>query len=176
MTKVLVVGYGSIGRRHADILQKIGCEVAVVTRQPVNDYPVFSQIKDGLANVRPEYVVIAVETGRHVEMIEVLSKLGFGGKVMVEKPLAGRKYSPPSKVFSRLAVAYNLRFHPVLLALRAKLQGLKILAVDVRAGQHLSEWREGRDFRQSYSASRDLGGGVIRDLSHELDYLLWLFE
>ena len=45
----------------------------------------------------------------------------------------------------------------------------------VYVGQHLSQWRPGADYRSGYSARRSLGGGVLRDLSHEFDYLLWAF-
>ncbi|QIE47830.1 Gfo/Idh/MocA family oxidoreductase (plasmid) [Pseudohalocynthiibacter aestuariivivens] len=175
MIRVLVVGYGSIGQRHARILSDLGCKVAVVTQQTTEAMTIYSELSEALDTLSPDYVVIAVETARHVEILEALARLGYRGKLLVEKPLSDTQYTSPSGIFARLAVAYNLRFHPVLSALRARLAGVEVLAVDVRAGQHLAEWRPDRDFRQTYSAFREQGGGVLRDLSHELDYLLWLF-
>jgi predicted dehydrogenase len=72
-------------------------------------------------------------------------------------------------------VAYNLRFHPLLLRLKQWVARHEPVSATIHVGQHLSQWRPDRDFRETYSASRALGGGVLRDLSHELDYALWLF-
>lgn len=175
MTRALVIGYGSIGRRHVRLLAEMGFETGVVTRQRVSDVRAFDDLAVALDASAPDYVVIANETAQHRETIEALAEFSYRGCLLVEKPLSAAPWVPPSGIFSRLAIAYNLRFHPVMVALRARLEKADILAVDVRAGQHLSEWRPGRDYRSTYSASRASGGGVLRDLSHELDYLLWMF-
>ena len=50
-----------------------------------------------------------------------------------------------------------------------------MLLANIYVGQRLTQWRPGRDLDDTYSAQSVLGGGVLRDLSHELDYALWLF-
>jgi predicted dehydrogenase len=50
-----------------------------------------------------------------------------------------------------------------------------VLSVRAEAGQYLPSWRPGLDYRSVVSAHRELGGGVLLELSHELDYLRWLF-
>jgi predicted dehydrogenase len=80
----------------------------------------------------------------------------------------------PPHNFDLCAVAYNLRFHPALTELAAAVTSESILAMQVYCGQYLPEWRPGTDYRRSYSADKGRGGGVLRDLSHELDYVLWL--
>jgi predicted dehydrogenase len=171
----LVVGYGSIGARHARILQGIGCTTAVVTRRPVPDVPAYPDVADALARFRPDYVVVANETAMHLATVESLAAAGFDGLVLVEKPLDQAPTALPRHQFRRLGVAYNLRFHPVLQALRQQLGGERVVSVQVYAGQYLPDWRPGSDFRTGYSASRARGGGVLRDLSHEFDYVDWLF-
>lgn len=177
MARALVVGLGSIGRRHARALGELDCDVAVVSRRGghYDGDPSFSSLAEGLACHRPDYVVLARETARHAEDIVELAEAGFDGDVLVEKPLTAVPTELPALPFARLAVAYNLRFHPELSRLRAMLDGQEIATVTVHAGQHLSTWRPGTDYRSSYSADPAAGGGVLRDLSHELDYLLWLF-
>lgn len=176
MTRALVVGVGSIGRRHADVLRGLGCDVAVVSRRAAPpEQPAFATIADGVRAHDPSYVVLARETARHAPDLAELAAAGFGGKVLVEKPLTDGPADLPFDSFARVAVAYNLRFHPVLTQLRAALVGEAVVTVSAHAGQHLSTWRPGSDYRRSYSADRDAGGGVLRDLSHELDYLQWLF-
>ena len=57
-----------------------------------------------------------------------------------------------------------------------KVTDQKILSVNAYAGQYLPQWRAQVDYRDSYSASKSLGGGVLLDLSHEIDYLNWILE
>jgi predicted dehydrogenase len=71
-------------------------------------------------------------------------------------------------------VGFTLRFHPVVAMLRDLLAGLEIHTVEAYAGQHLGGWRPSRPVAEQYSAHRAQGGGVLRDLSHEFDYLGWM--
>ena len=171
MIKALVIGYGSIGRRHARILAELGCEVAVVSRRALENIKHFANITAAVENVRPDYVVIANETSAHPATVDALAAAGFRGKLLIEKPLGG---AIPRHNFAMCAVAYNLRFHPALMDLAAALASETILAMQVYCGQYLPDWRPGTDYEKSYSADPKRGGGVLRDLSHELDYVLWL--
>lgn len=171
MTRALVIGYGSIGRRHARILLELGCEVGVASRRPLTEHRRFTGIGQAVKEFQPDYVVVANETSAHPAAVEDLIVAGFAGKLLVEKPLGGAL--PPRK-FVLSAVAYNLRFHPALMQLARELEGEAILSMQVYCGQYLPDWRPGTDYRQGYSADPARGGGVLRDLSHELDYVLWL--
>lgn len=174
--RVLVVGFGSIGRRHADLLAATKANVGVVSGQATDGpYPVWRTLDEALNAHRPTAVVIANVTSNHLATLGALAKAGFTGRVLVEKPLFARTDPLPSHRFERLAVGYNLRFHPLIAKVRETIAGKTILSVIVRCGQYLPAWRPGTDYRQSYSASIESGGGVLRDLSHELDYLLHLF-
>ncbi len=172
--RALVVGYGSIGARHARILREIGCPVAVVSRHATGD-GFFNGLAKGLEVHRPDYVVVANRTAEHATTLEELAHHGFDGWVLVEKPLFDGVGTRPGSGFNGLFVGYNLRFHPVLLALRERLAGARIVSAHIYVGQYLPHWRPGADYRQSYSASRADGGGALRDLSHEIDYLQWFF-
>lgn len=172
--RALVVGYGSIGTRHARLLAELGCATAVVSRRQV-DFPiVYPDLVSALSGHRPDYVVIANPTSQHRETVLALASAGFDGSVLVEKPLFDHFQTIPAASFKSLSVAYNLRFHPVIQRLQEILAGEKLLSVQAYVGQYLPDWRPGTDYRQSYSASSAHGGGALRDLSHELDYLGWL--
>jgi predicted dehydrogenase len=161
--KALVIGYGSIGKRHADILKGLGCEVAVVSHHKPDAY---KNIPFALKHWRPEYAVVASKTADHYDDMWGLLSNGYEGRLLVEKPLLAR----PVGSFSGLspAVGYNLRFHPVIQALKARLEGATIYQAHFHVGQWLPDWRPNRDYRDC-----DVSG-VLRDLSHELDLLLWL--
>ena len=174
--RALVIGYGSIGERHARLLVETRCSVAVVSRRSIDFTPHYSELSQALSDWHPEYVVVADRTSEHHQTIESLVKYGFQGRVLVEKPLFDRLSALPRHSFSLATVAYNLRCHPLLAKLKSLLDNsTKLVTANIYVGSYLPDWRPNTDYRQSYSAKRDQGGGVLRDLSHELDYVLWLF-
>lgn len=173
--RALVVGYGSIGARHARLLRGLKCAVSVVSRREIDHAPRYPTLAAALAQERPDYVVIANRTSEHAATLRELGAHRFHGPVLVEKPLFDMPGDLPDGIGRNVYVAYNLRFHPVLQLLRDRLAGERPVSAHAYVGQYLPSWRPGTDYRACYSARRAEGGGVLRDLSHELDYLLWLF-
>jgi predicted dehydrogenase len=151
--------------------------VAVLSRhaRSIPGLIVFADILEALSSFAPDYVVIANETSQHLPTLEQLGAAGFSGRVLVEKPLVAHLEDAVVTFAENVYVAYNLRFHPVLRALAGELSAQKVLTVQIYAGQYLPDWRPQSDYRLSYSAKREFGGGVLRDLSHELDYIQYLF-
>lgn len=174
MMKALVVGFGSIGKRHARILKELGCEVGVVSHREVEFSPRYKNLSRALKDFSPGYVVVANRTSAHLRTLKALRAEKFKGMVMIEKPLFSKAEKFPARGFRKIVVGYNLRFHPLILRLRKLLCGQKVLTVQAYVGKNLAVWRPGADYRKSYSALKDQGGGVLRDLSHELDYVTWL--
>ena len=174
--KALVIGYGSIGARHARVLsQGLLCDTAVLSKRDV-DFPLsYHSLEEALDKHAPDYVVVANQTSLHHEMLSRLALAGFAGRVLIEKPIFEINRPMPAAAFEHVAVAYNLRFHPLIRRLKEFVAGLRVISVNAYVGQYLPNWRPTADYRKSYSASRNEGGGVLRDLSHELDYLTWLF-
>lgn len=175
MRKALVIGGGSIGLRHAAVLSELSHDVAFVTAREDLAELTYRSLEAALDDFAPNYVVIANETALHAVMIENLVGLGFNGSVLVEKPFAVPREVSSLAQFDRSGVGFNLRFHPIIQRLSEVLTGVEIFTVEVYAGQHLSTWRKPAFVGVQYSTSRERGGGVLRDLSHELDYLGWLF-
>ena len=171
----LVVGLGSIGRRHARLLGDLGLDVAAVSRRGDAALRCHASLEAALEQESPGYVVIANETASHRPTLLALAEAGFTGTVLVEKPLFDRPAPLPPHRFAGLYVGYNLRFHPLLAEVKRLLADEPALAAQVYVGQYLPDWRPGRDYRGTASASRAAGGGALRDLSHELDYMSWLF-
>jgi predicted dehydrogenase len=172
--KALVIGYGSIGERHARILLELGCEVAVMSRREINFKPAYSKLSEALKNYKPQYVVIANRTSEHFETLQELIKTGFKGIVLIEKPLFEKNKPTMLVGFGEAYVGYNLRFHPLLKRIKELLnENIKIIQVQIYVGKYLPTWRPNQALANS--ASRAAGGGVLRDLSHELDYINWIF-
>jgi predicted dehydrogenase len=101
----------------------------------------------------------------------------------VEKPLAdssadlGELLERAERDGVVVATGYNLRFHPALEAVRKAVRERRLgrlVSVRAEVGQYLPDWHPGEDFRASYAARADLGGGALLTLSHELDYVRWI--
>jgi predicted dehydrogenase len=172
--KAAVIGHGSIGARHRRVLESFGLSVATVSRRVLPEISnCYESVEDCLRKWSPDYVVIANETSMHRSSFESLRAEKYSGRLLLEKPAFSQSMTG---IDCRDAwVTYNLRFSPVLQRLKKELKNKKILTATSYCGQYLPDWRPGRPLNESYSSQKQLGGGVLRDLSHELDYNMWLF-
>jgi predicted dehydrogenase len=186
--RALIVGLGSIGRRHARNWAALGLGEVWVCRQQGAEQPeplgvearVFTDLDKALA-AGPEVVIVANPTSLHVATAR--RAVEAGAHVLAEKPL-GHTLDGVAELLREAAarqrvlmVGYNLRFHPGLLRLRELLRAGAIgrpLAARFEVGEYLPGWHPWEDYRHGYAARRDLGGGAILTLSHELDTACWL--
>lgn len=175
MRQALVVGYGSIGKRHCTLLEELGLSVSVVSRRECKERKHFYNLLEAIEQCQPDYIVIANETSLHFDSLRHIDQFGFKNKVLIEKPVFSTIENVVLEHVSKVCVAYNLRFHPIIDRLGKALEGQDIISAQVYCGQYLPDWRPSTDYKESYSADKTRGGGVLRDLSHELDYILWLF-
>nr|WP_321316800.1 Gfo/Idh/MocA family oxidoreductase [uncultured Campylobacter sp.] len=169
--RVLVVGYGSIGSRHCEVLSSLGHEVEVLTSKDLKEFKSYKSF-DEISPSEFDYFVIATPTNKHFENLEFLNKNVKNKIIFCEKPLFESKKAY-LKLENSVFVGYVLRYHPLLLKLKNELKNEKIIFAQAKCSSYLPTWRKG-DYRKCYSASKDRGGGVLLDLSHEIDYLLWL--
>jgi len=172
--KVLIIGFGSIGERHARIFTEEGATVAVVSRREVEYSPQFPSLEEALAKFSPDIVLIANRTNEHYQTLLDLIGLHYRGIVLIEKPLFDSHQELPPHNFAHVFVTYNVRYHPIVQRLRDILAGENVLSVQAYVGQYLPNWRPQSDYRKTYSASKEFGGGALRDLSHDLDILNWV--
>ena len=188
--RVLMVGTGSIGRRHMaslrrlvpsvqfDVLREIGRSRDI---SGLGEVEIVGSIDEGLSR-HPQMMVIANPSSMHLEPL--LAAIDNGVPFYAEKPVVSN-LDDLAALKSRVAlgglppnvVGCNLRFLPSLISLKAlTLEGRlgNLVRADFEAGQWLPDWRPGQDYRLSYSANRSQGGGVLLDLIHEVDAAHWL--
>ena len=94
---------------------------------------------------------------------------------MVEKPLFNKFYNLKIKN-NKVFVGYDLRIHPIINFIKNKLRNKKIWYASVECGSFLPFWRKNIPYHKSSSAKKKSGGGVLLELSHELDYFLLFFK
>jgi len=175
--KVLLIGYGSIGKRHENVLYSLGnliSRIDIVSKQYLVDKVVFKCLEEVLNIEEYDYYIIASETNKHYEQLTYLESKLSNKSIFCEKPLFESKKTLPI-INNTVYVGYVLRFHPLLQKLKELIKNEKVINVNVNCGQYLPTWREGTNYKISYSAKKEEGGGVLLDLSHEIDYVQWLF-
>jgi len=189
MSWTLICGYGSIGRRHYQNLRRLGCaDVRLLRSGPPRDgrfdtpdgAVTYADLDAALAD-RPAVVIVANPTSLHAQTAR--GALAAGASVLLEKPVAADLDSARSLQAAAIAapgacsVAYCFRYHPLYRALKdavaAGRLGRVFHARSWQAG-YLPAWHPWEDYRTSYAARADLGGGVVRTLDHDLDMLRWI--
>lgn len=173
---ILIIGYGSIGKRHESILNSFEevKRVDIVTRQKLDNKNTFYSL-DKVVNLDfYDYFIIASETNKHYEQLKFLESKVFDKVIFCEKPLFETKRELKITK-NRIFIGYVLRFHPLLQKIKKELDKENVISVNINCGQYLPTWRTNINYKDSYSAKKNEGGGVLLDLSHEIDYLQWLF-
>ena len=177
MPDAIIIGSGSAAKHHSKALQQLGFKIYFVTSRKLDNELTFKVLAKAIESVEPFLVVIASETYKHLDSINELSKIGYSGYVVCEKPLflLGKKLDISN--FKKFRVGYNLRYDAGLIKLKHILtsQSKEIYLVLSYYGRNLETWRPNRNHRKSYSSYSEKGGGVLWDLSHDLDFAFWLF-
>ena len=187
--KFLIAGLGSIGRRHFRNLIALGEKDIVLLRtgkatlpdDELAGYLVETDIHETLRKHVPDAVIVANPTALHLDVAIPAAEAGC--HILLEKPVSDSLerldilQQAARKSGSKILVGFQFRHHPTLNKARELIQAKalgKILTVHAHWGEYLPQWHPWEDYRQSYAARDDLGGGVIRTLTHPLDYLRYL--
>lgn len=172
---ILIIGFGSIGRRHFDILKSLKInKVSVVSKQKLLNIESYKSIDD-VSLEDYDYFIVANETYLHYETLKTICSKVDKKNILVEKPLFNKREKSIDIKSNNIFVAYNLRFHPLVLKIKELIEDEVVYYANIFVGQYLPTWRTNIDYRECYSSDIDKGGGVLRDLSHELDYSSFLF-
>lgn len=175
--KVLIIGLGSIGKKHVAALHQIDASFKIFALRSSEKFDEVENVisitnKNEIPNDL-DFIIISNPTSEHFQTIKEFSKTNI--PLFIEKPLFHQleniDFETPITY-----VACNLRFHPCINWLRNnKMELGRINEVNIYCGSYLPDWRKGIDFRKNYSAQAEMGGGAHLDLIHELDYCYYLF-
>ncbi len=184
--RILIVGSGSIAKRHFEIARsfKRNAEIKFLSLHGASEIQSSLLISDKKSAIdfQPNIAIIANASSSHVEVSNLL--LNDGINLLIEKPISNNLMGVYELIEkseckkSVLMVGYNLRFLDSLIFFKKMLdEGIvgKPLIVKSEIGHFLPNWRKEIDYKNSVSAQKKLGGGVLLELSHAIDYLDWLF-
>lgn len=182
--KIIFFGLGSIGQRHARLLLDNTSHTLFAFRnKKVNGFqmPGVKEVYswDEVERISADVAFITNPTSLHIDTAIKCARLGIN--LFIEKPV-DCKTDRLRELLDLVArrrlvtyVAYCMRFHPVIEAINRFLRGKTGFHCNIIASSYLPEWRPSRDYRKVYSSHSEQGGGVILDLSHEIDYCQYLF-
>ncbi len=173
MYKILIVGKGSAGKNHFNALKKIRQNFLIKFISSRNLLNNFGKNSNKLKIFNPDYLIVSAPSAHHLKFIRIFEKIFKNKTILIEKPLFDKSKSRLKKMKNRYFVGYNMRHHPVLKFIKRYIKGKKIFFVNSECFTYLPDWRI-TDYRKTVSAQKKLGGGVLLELSHEIDYLIWL--
>jgi predicted dehydrogenase len=190
---ILIIGTGSAGKRHANNLNSLGCEVSCmdprqdrlddINAEEINLKTVFTSVEEAFASGETfDGVVVASPPSFHVD--QCIAALQRGVPVLLEKPVSpdlssALKLQTAVKDTSvPLLLGYTWRWWPPLQKVKQLVDGqvvgdLKFVKFTMAA--HLADWHPWERYQDFFMASKTMGGGAILDESHWLDLLLWFF-
>jgi predicted dehydrogenase len=188
--KILVVGCGSIGKRHIRNLisinagEIIACDTSKGKLDDVRtefSIKTFSNIEEAL-NV-DEYTAAFICSPPSFHVTQALQLVNMGVHCFIEKPLSrdltgvDELIELSSKKKKVVLIGYTIRFSFLLNKMKEMIDNQvigNILFLKASVGYYLPYWRPSEDYRKGYGAKAELGGGILLDASHEIDYIRYL--
>ena len=185
MLKICFFGMGSIGKRHLKNLvkilkeRKLDFEIDVVKRKKEVDEEVRFYIKSiySIKDFIPTFydiVFIVNDTSAHIETLNLMKN--YSNNFFIEKPLSINisKINIDDYKGKKIYIACPMRYSNVIEYLKKEIDFSKVYSIRALCSSYLPDWRPTIDYRNNYSAKKELGGGVTLDLIHEWDYLTYL--
>lgn len=191
--RVLIIGYGSIGRRHSQVLQSLNCHIAFVrsnkgklaTSTDTFNYQTYYSLPEGIESFKPHYIVDCSPSSFHLSNFLVAHRYSI--PILSEKPFLTRSIDTSDDNTIRTAlncgfkcgISFQYRFHPTINFLLDYLSvnnlNTSVKYVTVQWREYLPSWHSWEDYRHSYASSKLLGGGSFLTMCHPLDYIEYLF-
>ena len=187
--KILIAGLGSIGIRHLRNLITLGEKDIILYRShrstlpddELKEFSVETDLGEALAK-DPQAVIVANPTSLHLDVAIPAAQAGCS--ILMEKPVSHSLKGTDQlekalrKHGGSFLAGFHFRYHPGLVQVREWLSEEcigKVVSIQSFWGEYLPGWHPWEDYKISYAARADLGGGVVNTLSHPFDYLRWMF-
>ena len=175
MKKAVIIGYGSIGEKHYRSLKNIKYfdQIYVFSRRRSNK-KFFISSWSQLNKIDPDYFIISNESNLHLKTFNLINNKFKKKKIYIEKPLDIKFFELRLKGKNKAIVGYNLRQHPGIIKLKSLIEKKIVINVEVQCSSYLPNWRK-KSYLKSSTAYKKKCGGILYELSHEIDYVNELF-
>ena len=175
--KILIIGKGSAGCNHYKILKSNfkKSSIKTVSSRKLNVFK-NKKLLDEIISFDPKYIILCAPSSVHYKYINKIENLFLGINVLIEKPLFNKYYRTSKNYNNNYFIGFNLRFHPVIKFIKKFIVKKNIIFININSSSYLPNWRKGKNYKKTVSAQKNLGGGVLLELSHEIDLLRWMFK
>ncbi len=174
--KILIIGQGSAGQNHFGALKSINKKAQIILTSSRNFMKTFKNKNyEKLRKLNPDLFVVCSPATTHFKFIKLIESHFTKKNILIEKPLFSKREKTLKNLKNNYFVGYNLRFHPILQFLKDYIKGKKFFFIRVICSSFLPKWRNKKKYSNTVSANKRFGGGVKLELSHEMDYLRWIF-
>lgn len=188
---ILIVGSGSVGKRHARNLAALGCRISCVDPRAdrrdelAAETPVagaYETLAAALGACELDGVAVCSPTAFHPS--DTITSLGAGLPVLLEKPVAKSAAEARAMLDAQkrscmpVLLGYTWRWWPPLVQLRERLLAGEVgivRHVQFHMSAHLADWHPWEPYQDFFMASAAMGGGALLDESHWIDLMVWLF-
>lgn len=178
--KILIVGYGSIGKKHHQVISKLGCKVSILSRSKkdiTNLNPNFIEREEALASIY-DLVVLCNNTCEH--LLDLFDFYNSGDIILIEKPLHFLKLKKDQvkklNNMQNVYVGYNLRYLEIIKFLKDYFFNKKIESIYSQFWDNCLEWYKDRVIEESYILNKKKGGGAFFTNYHEIDYIKFILS
>ena len=155
--KILIIGFGSIGSRHANVLSKLTSveNIYIHTSQKIKKFKKIHMLDSKNREIF-DYIIIANNTSEHFKTLKVVRKYNKFAKILIEKPAFIKKVNLINIAnTANIFVGYNLRFHPIVVNSLKLIKGKKISFFSAECHSNLEKWRK-RDLQDTYSSKKKI--------------------
>ena len=197
--KFLICGIGSAGQRHYKNLTSLGHQLALYRAGGGANAPFiekflsaeasagrkaisYRNLQEAIDDFRPDAVFITNPNSKHLKTALLAARSGCN--LFIEKPLSHTRVgleelqALAEEKNLKIMIGYNLRRHPLLIKMKAMVaEGVigQPLCANIEMGENIEDWHPWEDYRQTYAAYKDGGGGAVLCFSHDIDYMYWFF-
>tara|TARA_B110000211_G_C14073589_1_gene551044 strand:+ start:115 stop:1089 length:975 start_codon:yes stop_codon:yes gene_type:complete len=190
MMRAAVIGLGNIAKRHRSNLKQMYPKIEIIAMSASGRAPdelicnsdfIASNIQS-VINYNVDMAIIASPAPFH--SLHAIPLIETGIPVLIEKPVSTSLEDAKAIIKAKntykvnVGVGYCLKYLSSALFVKKLIESGsagKVLNANIEIGQYLPDWRQNTNYRHSVSAVESLGGGVLYELSHEIDYAQWLF-
>lgn len=176
MTNAVIIGYGSIGIKHHITLKKLNYfdNIYILSRRKFKRKNFFEKWSD-IKPFSPKYFIISNESNNHLKTFNFINNTFKDAKIYIEKPVFLGAVFPKLKNNNNAIIGYNMRQHPAISKTINLINRLNIYKIDAKCVSYLPSWRK-ENYMKTNSSNKNKCGGIVYELSHELDYLNYIFK
>jgi len=183
LSRFVVIGGGSIGKRHINNLLSLGYQYVACFHHRLESKISIKNVEDlyswdEVEKWTPDAILICSPTNKHLEVFDRIKNINF--HIFMEKPLTSNSSLFKDLILNNkvFMIGFMLRYHTQIQQIKKIIKNKnygRIIKADFEFGSYLPNWHPNKNYKKSYVSNHNMGGGVINTIAHEIDLICWFF-